>query len=189
MSSAWDPVHHEEIEDDEPTAAARGARQNGRAKESGGLTLEGKDVTPGVSFLAGLSMMVPPDVLAAINAIADGQKELAEKLDDLTATMADGFAALAESLTQNHTQLGEGIGQAVGRASQDSKIAVSQIASQIGEHMKGVQEVAAGNSALAEQMKGWTESVEKAILAPRKVSLRRDKEGRAVGAISEVREV
>ena len=100
MSSAWDPVHHEEIEDDEPTAAARGARQNGRAKESGGLTLEGKDVTPGVSFLAGLSMMVPPDVLAAINAIADGQKELAEKLDDLTATMADGFAALAESLTR-----------------------------------------------------------------------------------------
>jgi hypothetical protein len=80
MSEHWTPIHHEEIEPDPTPAAA----PKPKPKSDEPKTLQGTPIP------MAMSLLIPPDFIAAISALVGTQADLNKQISDL-ATKIDGL--------------------------------------------------------------------------------------------------
>lgn len=166
--SDWNPTHFEDI-DDGPTP---------RHEPETESALKSKDKpAEGMAIPMGMALMIPPDLIASIALLAGAQAGLLEGIEKLTAALVDGLSDMTE---------------AIRASSEDSAGRTADSLAAVAEQMKGhagmVQSLAEGQASLAQGVRDWTKTIETAMRAPREVRLERDQMGRAVGAVSEVKE-
>lgn len=161
MSDAWSPIHHEEADEPGPDPADKRP-----AKESSEKT----DTGSPVSLVLGL----PKEVTTAITMVADRLERVALAIEENTKEVSNLARAVMD-----HAEITQQAMDAVAQERTEDREALAS-------HMKHLGAVGEAQEVLSGEMKAWMGGVEKALLAPRSVKLERDKDGKAIGATSEV---
>lgn len=162
MSDTMDPwavVHHEDAPEEAPPPKATPKPAPEPPAEP--AKSESPPMMMPVAMQMGVS--IPPDMIEAVKAIAETQQAMARQ-----------FAGFAEAVSA-------WMEQAQSAAMTSARTAViSQDA--LADEIKAQ---AMAQADLAGKIDAWTKTIEAAILAPRRVTLERGKDGMATGAVSE----
>lgn len=171
-TSPWDPVHHEELDDDEPgSTEASGARKTAALSKSESQ----HDHGTAMAIPIGMSLQVPPEVVKAITSVAEAQDAQGERLD--------GIQSALEAMTEELRGM-MGAAETSGAAARDAH--AKEMAGHM-EQMRAHHEAKdKAHEKLLASVVAQLSALQTAILAPRRVSLERDKDGMAVGATSQV---
>lgn len=169
----WAPVAHEAI--DEPPAKPARPKHEPETRDAG--KKEPRDGQQGMALpIPTLSLTIPPELIATISMLVASQSALVMKIDG----MEKAFSGLTEKMETALSALSTG--------GEDASAHRSEMMEQMQGHADGQAashgELVASVAALSENLKGWTDAVRNAITAPRQVTLQRDKDGNAVGAVS-----
>lgn len=175
----WSPIHHEHIAE-EPKAEPAG--KNG-AKN-------GRDARPAsdMGMALGLALNLQPAALDRITEISEAQTEIIDRLE----LSNDSLQEVAAAMLAAHATFGEGL-TAIAQGQQDLMATMAAQADEAqgrADEAKAMFEASRTQSeALMAFLANTTKligQVEKAIIAPRKVTLNRDANGLANEAISRV---
>jgi colicin import membrane protein len=179
----WAPVAHEDILAQKPAKPAAAEKKPPKPKPEPEPEREPDPPPPP----APAELTLPSSVEDGLADLAWSQHSLADKLGVLATSLDERMkgmeaAILAEKLAALATAMDERMKamEAAIAAAQQPVIAAQQaMASQI-------QELASAGPALADSIAGWTETIEQALRAPRRVTLERGADGLATGAVSTV---
>ena len=122
----------------------------------------------------GLTMSMPPDLLEAVEHLSATQSELGVQLEKITAAIADAATGIAELQ-----------GQLVDVVA-DVRQAQIDMAEAFRQQQAATHAQCEAMAAVIAQTNEAVLSMRTAVLAPRRVTLKRDAEGNAVEAVSEV---
>ena len=192
----WAPVQHEDLppdDGDKPIKVAehyRAARAQRREEPD-----EAQPVAP-MSALFGqlpiaVSIGAAEALMAKLDALAESHRALSAQFDSLTATMQERADAAAnehqqlmvsidhwgQTVTQSSAAQTGQIGRAMAAIVTDIRTAGEQSQRAMGQQVEAL-------AAIVQRTAESLTAVEAAVLAPRKVTLIRDKAGQAVAAVS-----
>lgn len=175
--TGWNPVHYEDLV--EPDEAP--AKPNGAAKKT--------DTQASTAVPMGLALTLPTEFVNAVWGMADRMTQTVIAVDENTKAVLKLLAMVEE----NHGEVVDAMTESLADNRGDLTQAIKELAEQSTAMREGLmvntQAVGLIVAALADQRQMTTQGfshLEAAMTAPRKVTLRRDKDGRAVSATSKI---
>ena len=191
----WTPVMHEAMpeaqSDAERIKVGEYERARPKPRERSDAEPKEKDARPtGAAMSLPLALMLPQEVLDRVDAVVSNIQDAAKVMQETAQGLDEGMAVLAdlsakdevEDLRESMSQAHGGVTEAIKAMSVQYAAASAQMSDVLTALVKQVGAMAtvveANSRALAE--------MQSAAMAPRKVTLKRDKDGFATEAVSEV---